>query len=281
MTVAIVLLAAPVAHGASTDRKGRYYVSLGDSLAVGVQPNGPPPQQETDEGYADQLHALLATAEPKLRLRKLGCPGESAISMRLGSQDLRHASSCGPVDYYRHRYPHKTQLAEAVAFLRAHADKTALVTIGIGANDTVRHFGDPVAFDASLQRLDDDLGHVLSALRTAAGPEVPIVAMTYYNPFLGSWLGGADGQAFALFTNGRIQELNAKLRHVFARAGVPVADIEGAFAIADFTDADSDGVPDNVERACEWTWWCSSLGPDVHATTAGYGVMARAFLAVL
>jgi hypothetical protein len=39
------------------------------------------------------------------------------------------------------------------------------------------------------------------------------------------------------------------------------------------------GIPLNVRRECEWTWICASapLGPDIHANTDGYGVIARAF----
>jgi lysophospholipase L1-like esterase len=267
--------------GARADESERYYVSLGDSLAAGVQPTGPPPQQETDEGYADQLHAILREDAPKLRLVKLGCPGESTTSMRFGSQSLSFTFSCGTPEYYRHRFPHETQLAEAVAFLHAHKDKVALVTIDIGANDTVPCFGaaDRACFDAGLERVRRNLTAILRALREAAGPGVPIVGMTYYNPFLGSWLWGPDGRAFALFTNEWIRELNDTLEGLYPGGEAAVADVEGGFGIFDFGDEDGDGVPDNVERACAWTWWCSAV--DVHATAAGYGVIAAAFAAEL
>jgi hypothetical protein len=51
LVVGAALLAAPVA---TANQGTHYYVSLGDSLAVGVQPNGPPPLNETDQGYTDQ-----------------------------------------------------------------------------------------------------------------------------------------------------------------------------------------------------------------------------------
>ena len=35
-----------------------------------------------------------------------------------------------------------------------------------------------------------NLPKILAALRLAAGPHVPIVAMNYYNPFLAVWLLG-------------------------------------------------------------------------------------------
>jgi hypothetical protein len=34
-----------------------------------------------------------------------------------------------------------------------------------------------------------------------------------------------------------------------------------------------------VLRICKWTWMCTNF--DVHANTAGYGVIAQAFLDVI
>jgi hypothetical protein len=49
-----------------------------------VQPIPEPPfVAETDEGYADQLFGLLAAKDPKLELVKLGCEGESTVSMQI------------------------------------------------------------------------------------------------------------------------------------------------------------------------------------------------------
>jgi hypothetical protein len=80
-------------------------------------------------------------------------------------------------------------------------------------------------------------------------------------------------------TNAWLGELNGALEDLYAAGGARVADVAGAFGIHDFGDGDGDGVPDNVERACAWTWWCSAL--DVHATATGYGVIAAAFAAEL
>jgi hypothetical protein len=51
-----------------------YYLALGDSLAVGVQPDATGTSVETRSGYADQLYAALRRSHPGLRLVKLGCP---------------------------------------------------------------------------------------------------------------------------------------------------------------------------------------------------------------
>src|SRR5215472_9152549 len=97
-----------------------YYLALGDSLAVGVQPDAVGTSVETRSGYADQLYATLRRSHPGLRLVKLGCPGETTATMMKGG-------ICP--------YSGGSQLAAAVSFLRAHRARVSLVTIDIGAND--------------------------------------------------------------------------------------------------------------------------------------------------
>src|SRR5579875_2746513 len=61
-----------------------YYLSLGDSLAQGVQPNSQGVSVETNQGYANQLSTSLHQTNPYLRLVKLGCPGETTATMISG-----------------------------------------------------------------------------------------------------------------------------------------------------------------------------------------------------
>lgn len=269
-TVALVALSgAPVAHG-DKQNSTTYYISLGDSLAVGVQPTGPPPSNETTSGYTDQLYEVLRATEPKLQHIRLGCGGESTTSMRFGSQFPSVASSCGPPVVYQKRYPHKTQLAEAVNFLRAHKDKVGLVTIDIGANDVLGPGG--------VAEIAANLPVILTELREAAGTEVPIVGMNYYGAFLPVvW--------FSTFSLTALQAevaslvgLNTFLESFYAAEVMPVADVEAAFATTDLTLVG--GTPRNVLNVCAWTWMCTPppLGPDIHLNTTGYGVVAQAFL---
>src|SRR5215468_6050885 len=44
-----------------------YYLALGDSLAVGVQPDAAGTSVETRSGYPDQLYATLRRSHPGLR----------------------------------------------------------------------------------------------------------------------------------------------------------------------------------------------------------------------
>jgi hypothetical protein len=60
-------------------------------------------------------------------------------------------------------------------------------------------------------------------------------------------------------------------------AVVEVADVQTAFQVSNMTLVD--GTPVDVVRECQWTWVCTRppLGPDIHANTDGYGVIAQAF----
>jgi lysophospholipase L1-like esterase len=269
--IAAVLAALVLAAGARADADSatHYYLSLGDSLAASFQPNG-----DFSHGYAEQLYSALVAHDPKLELVKLGCGGESTASMRFGSQDPTVVLSCGtPHDYKHVLYPKGTELAEALGFLEAHKSKVALVTIDIGANDLQRLDSqgnvvicllEPAGCATQETRLAANLSAMLSELRAAAGTDVPIVGMTYYNAFAPLWF---TDPATALFIGGRVDDLNAVLTSTYAAAGVPVADVAGAF---------ENGIyPDSALNVCTWTWVCS-LG-DLHANSAGYGVIAQAF----
>jgi len=245
-----------------------YYVSVGDSLAAGVQPIGDASDlYRTEDGYAEQLLAIARAGSPKLSLVKLGCPGETTTTMIVGG-------ICS--------YPHGSQLDEAVAFLHAHQAQVAFVTIDIGANDFPCKAAECVPAGAAA--IQQNLPRILARLRAAAGPNTPIVGMTIYNPFLAYWFGGSDGQAFARASASQLLgPVNGLLRGIYAGSGDDVADIERAFSSNDFdTLVDLPGagtVPLNVARICMWTWVCAPapLGPDNHANAAGYAVIARAY----
>jgi lysophospholipase L1-like esterase len=263
---------AAAASGPGADHAKAFYVSVGDSLAAGVQPIGDPSNlYRTDSGYAEQLLEIARSDAPKLSLVKLGCPGETTTTMIAGG-------ICA--------YPHGSQLDEAVAFLHAHGSKVAFVTIDIGANDFPCQAAECIP--AGVASIQANLPSILTALREAAGPNVPIVGMTLYNPFLAAWFLGPDGQAFARASATQLMgPVNALLRGLFVSAGDAVADLETAFSSNDFdTLVELPGagtVPLNVARICMWTWVCAPapLGPDNHANTAGYGVIAHAFAIAL
>src|SRR5262245_24267271 len=111
----LTFVAAPTTSALAASNANLYYVALGDSLSVGVQPE-PDGQNrdQTKEGYADQLYAalLLRPGLQQLKLQKLGCSGETTATMIAG----------GVCPY------NGSQLAEAVSFLSAKRGSVVLVT---------------------------------------------------------------------------------------------------------------------------------------------------------
>lgn len=279
--------AATAGHRPGYHSAREYYLSLGDSLSVGDQPNAQGTTLPTNQGYADQLAAMLRRDDPGLTLVKLGCPGETTGTLIDGG-------ICGYSGDQRYSLTADTgnQLAAALAFLRAHRGQVPLITIDIGANDlnscitlgsisAVAGCAGPAIGTAA-----QNLAAILAQLR-AADPHAAIAGMTYYIPELAEWLTGSSGQAFAEGSISIAEALNAALTADFKAADAPVADVFTAFRSTDLTDTvDLPGfgtVPENVALICRWTWECAAppVGPNEHANAAGYGVIARTFYATL
>lgn len=243
---------------------------MGDSLAIGVQPNGSG-DVATNQGYADDLYALLRLRVPGLALEKLGCSGETAVSM---------------VDGGECTYAEGSQLAAAVDFLKTH--RVVLVTIDIGANDVDHCISlagiDTTCLTDGATSLSGNLPYILEQLRAAAGPHTPIVAMNYYDPFLAAWvLAGTTGQTLANESLQATTDFNTVLEGVYQSFHVPVADVACAYHISDFNVIPTLGVPLNVFLTVTWTWMGAPapFGPDVHPNAAGYAVIAGAFAKVV
>lgn len=246
------------------------YLALGTSLAVGFQP-GP---GETNKGYVDDLWRSVQQRIPGLGLRNVGCVGETSRSMITG----RHS---------RCHYATGSQLDAAVSFLETHPGRVAFITIDVGANDLIeRCLPDTWLLDKAcavdlLPRLESRLTHIVDAL-VAAGPGVPIVAMTYYDPLLGLW-GLVPGGRHLARANQRVWAmLNTTFATAYSDAGVTVADVATTFRIDDFTDTvvvpGRGLIPVNVALTCRWTWFCSpKFAGDPHANRTGHRKIARTF----
>ena len=272
-----LLALANVAFASEQDNGVRHYLSLGTSLAVGIQPDVAGVNQVTDEGYADQLHDIVAPEFRKLKLTKLGCPGETTATMISGGK-------CG--------YDGGSQLAQAVEFLHAHKGKVAIVTIDMGVNDVLAANCIDVAtsnvnvgclFNA-FSELSNNLATILVTLKQAAHPDTEFVAMNYYNTFLAFWLTGPAGQALAYQSKALADILNYDvLGTVYAGFGIPVADVAAAFGSNYFVPSSVPGLPQNVLNICIYTWMCapSPVGPNIHANRYGYGLIAATIAATL
>ena len=257
-----------------------YYVSLGTSLSVGVQPNSGGTLLPTDDGYPDQLFDLIkadfeaAVPNRELRLVKLGCPGETL-------DDLINGGSCP--------YLAGSQLEAGVDFLNDNGDKVLLVTIDIGGNDfrNADCITDAVDFDCVNDisgEIATNLATVLTALSDAANPATTIAGMNYYNPYLSSWLEGPDGQTLATDSAQAAVVFNDALSATYTTAGISMADVYAAFESDDFVTMTSsslpppnDMLPVSVANICTFTYMCDAppVGPDIHATVAGYSLIAN------
>jgi lysophospholipase L1-like esterase len=277
---AAVAIGAAVAPGASAATAPAhdivYDLSLGDSLAVGDQPNASGTLEATDQGYANDIFTKLKSVEAwhgkKLELVNFGCAGETSTSMIGGG-------TCS--------YPDAaSQLDAAERFLSAHGDQVVLVTLSIGANDV-----DSCATTASinttcvaegLQALESNIGTITGGLRKAdPSPATTFAGINLYDPFLATWLSGSPGETLATESVTLVGDLNTILQDGYAAAGYKVANAAGAFKITDFSPTVSlpgvGQVPLNVDLTCKLSYMCASapVGPNIHPDAAGYAVIAQ------
>jgi lysophospholipase L1-like esterase len=269
LTAAAIAWSAP--HADASASGDVFYLSLGDSLAQGAQPIGGPGSLTGEvgynHGYADELFKTARDGHSgTLRLVKLGCGGETTTSLITGGD-------C--------HYPAGSQLAAAVEFLDDHSGQIAFVTIDVGANDIFACGGDPTCF---VPQIEHNLPIILSTLRAHAGPDVPIVGMSYYSPDNVAWF---DNPVVGEIVAANTARFNDRLERLYTSNSALVADVEGAFAVTDFaTLVNMPGVgpvPLSVYNTCTLTWVCTPppLGPDIHANTDGYQRIADAFAAAL
>lgn len=246
-----------------------YYLVLGDSLGRGIQPLPDGTLVDTNQGYADNVYALYRLGHPLLQMAKLACSGESTSTMIAGGK-------CN--------YALGSQLEQAKAFLRSH--RVLLVTITIGGDDVLGCITPggviPNCADPGLAKVAQNLPFILSELRAAAGPKVPIVATNYYDPILAAWtlLPAPQGQQLAQFSLAYTIALNTLIESLCSDGGVPVADVARTFRITDFANVPGFNVPLNVFLEITWTWIAAPppRGPDIHPNAAGYSAIAATFV---
>jgi lysophospholipase L1-like esterase len=271
--VAALMCLAPasaLAQGRSTGKQ--YYLALGDSLSRGGQPDSSGTTVPTNKGYANDLQRNEKGKISGLTLKQLGCLGETTTTMIKGGICTYTAGS---------------QLKQAVQFLQSHKGHIAFVTIDIGANDVDNCVTgttvDPACVAAGEASIQKNVPKIAAALRNAAGPTVPIIGMTYYDPFLAAWFEGPNGQALAVESQLLAKSVNNELISAYKSANVKVAPVARAFLtskpLTDTTLLNGQQVPVAVASICQLTWMCaaSPVGPNIHANPAGYSLMAMAF----
>lgn len=284
------LVVVPIAAAQADEPEDPIYLSLGTSLAAGTLADSTGASIPfSDESYTDEIYEdLVPRFGGDLEHVKLGCPGETSATFVTGG-------ICG------FGLPHLTydtgsQLGDALQTLAT--GRVVLVTIDLGANDVLQAQGDIQACfvspdpDACLFAIYDQIAQHIAAsvaqLRAAA-PDVPIVAMNYYNPQLASWLGfgvpgGEPSPELAIGSDLLVQLGNAIIGGYYSALGVPVADVYTFYHSGDFDDRDGDTVPNNVEAICFLTSMCPkdpAAAPNIHANPRGYEMIARAFMTIV
>jgi len=275
LAVGALAVVATGCTSSSSATPPRYYVSLGDSYAVGYQPS---PVPGATPGYT----AYVATAT-HLRLANFGCAGATSVSIlnAPGCSGTVAASSAVAYDA-------SPQATAAEAFIRAHKGSIGLVTVSIGGNDVTKCATalSPIAcFFSSVGTAETNITALARGLRSAAGPGVPIIGLTYPDVLLGLWVHPARSpdQALArISVTGFQSDLNPALEHAYDGAGARFVDITaatGAYApLFELTTLDPYGeIPVAVAQVCKLTWYCT-LG-SIHANTEGYTFIGRQIVA--
>ncbi|MYS90508.1 MULTISPECIES: SGNH/GDSL hydrolase family protein [Streptomyces] len=272
MTIVLGTPGLAAADEATGAKDTTYYISLGDSLASGYQPDV---DKDTDVAYTDQLYAQLKQRTPGLKHIRLGCTAETTESLLKG----------GKCDYPNA----KSQLDAALQAMAQHHGKVAYVTLSVGANDILLNCVSPAGtldgacLNSARQSMAKNLAQITGALRKAGTDDTQFVGSTYHNPFLGAWLQGAAGQQAAKESAPLVKAANTGITQVYKSTGFKVADVAGAFSSDDFTTQvnvpGAGEVPANVAKICQLTWACTKKDP--HPNAEGHKVIAGAFAAVL
>jgi lysophospholipase L1-like esterase len=268
--------ASPSSTTTSTSKPSpgtKYYVSLGDSYATGVQPDASGNSVSTNQGYPDDLYNDVRPSMPDLQLVKLGCSGETTTTAIKGG-------TC--------HYAEGSQLAAAASFIRANQSSIAFVTVELGANNFEQCVPngqvDAGCVVDEIATVETELPQIFQQLRDAGGPQMKIAAMNLFDPFLAAWLSGPSGQTLAQQSVEVLREFNTALRSIHRAADARTAGVAGAFStyVTFSTTTNLQGygtVPVAVARICQWTWGCAPppQGPNEHPNAEGYQQIANAF----
>jgi len=265
------LAGAPSRGPASVASGPTYYVSLGDSYSVGYQP-GP---GATRQGYANDVVREEARLGKHLTLENFGCAGATTAS-------ILDRTGCAVPALGGAPYGGRTQAAAAERFIAAHRGRIGLVTVSIGGNDVTACavVVNPLACIAgAVTSVRTNVARLAGGLRTAAGPKVPIIGLTYPDVILGKWVYPPVSRTLATVSVVAFKTLiNPALAQTYASAGGTLVDVTaatGAYTPLTRTESVSPygTVPYSVAQICKLTYFCSQ--GNIHANATGYGIIGN------
>jgi lysophospholipase L1-like esterase len=224
----------------------------------------------------------VASAE-HLRLENFGCTGATSVSILHAKGCAGHIAAIDAVTYSS-----SPQAAAAEAFIRAHRESIALITVSIGGNDVTKcaTVASPITcFFSSVTTAQSNITTLAKGLRSAAGPGVTIIGLTYPDVLLGLWVHPAaspDKTVASLSVTGFKEDLNPALKAAYTGAGAQFVDITaatGAYTpLTDTTTLSPYGeIPVAVAKVCTLTWYCA-VG-SIHANTEGYDFIGQQIVA--
>ena len=245
-----------------------YYVSVGDSYAVGYQP---------DLGGSTFGYTGYVSQATGLKLENFGCVGATAASIL-----TQHGCTSPATDGVS--YSGVAQAVAAAQFIRSHRSHVRLITVSIGGDDLIVCASTPDPASCIEEITPKVAAHVKSLarlLRTAAGQEVPIIGLTYPDVLLGAWVyppAHPDKELARLSVSAFESVINPALKNAYTSETVSFLDIteaSGAYQPLsnDVVVRPYGRIPAAVGDICGLTWACSR--EDIHPTTRGYQFIAR------
>jgi len=254
-----------------------YYVSLGDSYSVGYQPGlGSTP------GYT-----VYVARRTHLTLANFGCAGATTTSLldTIGCPAVLPHTAGGMA------YPTTTQIAAAEAFLTAHRGHIGLVTVTIGGNDVTSCVSNPNPIScvgAAVSGITTNVTALASDLRTAAGPNVPIIGLTYPDVILGAYVFPSRSPTAAATSLANLSVvafkslINPALSKAYGHSSGSFVDVTaatGAYTSLNRTVRTTayGTIPVSVATVCALTWFCAR--GDIHARTPGYTLIGKLVVA--
>jgi lysophospholipase L1-like esterase len=259
----------------------QFYISIGDSYAAGYQPEtAGAPGRTTTNGFAYQLPAMLDSRGYHLTLVNFGCAGATTTS-------LLTVKGCpaillGPG---APSYPTMSQADAAISFISAHRADVGLVTVSISGNDVTSCGRQPrgnfaTCLTQALAKAKANLSTFLPKLRSAAGPNVPIIGLTYPDVLLGVYvspkasqrpLAALSATVFKTLINPALKARYEAVQGIF----VDVTAASGAYTpFSQTTSLPPYGtIPVAVAKVCQLTFYCQLR--NIHPRTVGYTLIAN------
>jgi lysophospholipase L1-like esterase len=278
IVAAILLLASPASRPSAASSSPTYYVSVGDSYAIGYQPD---PTLSLRHGYTATVLALERQRGTALTLVNFGCGGATTSSILV-------TKGCPVVALHGPRYPATPQATAALRFIAAHRGHIGLITVSIGGNDITA-----CTLSASLTTcaprvvptMAANITKLVKELHVAAGAGVPIVGTGYPDIVLAAWVQPPTNQAAAKQSVSVSRLIvNPALQRAYDDTGATFVDVtaaSGAYTPLSKTVTlkPYGKVPVAVADVCRLTWGCVLI--DVHPRTAGYQLIGQLIVAAL